>query len=65
MDSPHPRSMMVSLPADEVFASHPERNVLESIVVVAVKSFLCAIVVVSVVLFVLEVGCVVSTGSSG
>ena len=65
MDSPYPQLMMVSLSIAEIFASHPERNVLESIAVVSVKSFLCAIVVVSVILFVLEVGCIVSTGSSG
>ena len=65
MDGPHPQSMMVSLSVAEVFASHPERNVLESIVVVVVKSFLCATVVVFVALFVLEIGRVASTGSSG
>ena len=56
---------MVSLSVAEVFASHPERSVLESIVVVVVKSFLCSIVVVSVVLFVFVLECIVSTGSSG
>ena len=65
VDGPHPQSMMVSLPVAEVFASHPERSVLESIVVAAVKSFLCSIGVVSVVLFVLVLGCIVSTGLSG
>ena len=65
VDSPRPQSRMVSLFVAEVFASHPEWDVFESIVVVVVKSFLCSIVVVSVVLFVLEVERVVSTGSSG
>ena len=45
-NDPHPQSMMVSLPIVEVFASHPERDVLKSTVVVVVKSFVCSIVVV-------------------
>ena len=44
--------MTVSLSIVEVFASHPERGVLKSIVVVVAKSFRCSIVVVTVVLFV-------------
>ena len=62
---PHPQSMMVSLSIVEVFASHPERDALKSIVVIGVKSFLCSTVVVTVVLFVLGVECIVSAGSSG
>ena len=62
---PHPRSMMVSLSVVEVFASHPERDVLKSTGVVVVKSFLCSIVVVYVVLFVFVRDCTVSTGLSG
>ena len=43
----HPQSVMVSLSVAEVFASHPERDVLKSTVVVVVKSFLCTVGAVS------------------
>ena len=64
-NGPHPQSMMVSLSVVEVFASHPERDALKSIVEVGVKSVLCSIVVVSVVLFVLGVERSVLAGSYG